>query len=187
MDDIVRQAMVKWPNVPDCFGWLALDNRGDWYMRDDRIQAQGLFPTPKGSRLQHEKLIAFIGRNYAADERGRWYFQNGPQRVYVELETCPWVIRLHRPSQTPLQISTHTGVPTQVERAYVDELGRVLVLTPLGLGLVHSQDILLAADVIDAGLWTVQEVSSHTLAAQFGFVNSPKAANDAQRDAKKPA
>ena len=27
MDDIVRQAMAKWPNVPDCFGWLALDAR----------------------------------------------------------------------------------------------------------------------------------------------------------------
>ena len=41
MDDLVRQAMVKWPNVPDCFGWLGLDSRGQWYMRDDRAQALG--------------------------------------------------------------------------------------------------------------------------------------------------
>ena len=43
MDDLVRQAMVKWPNVPDCFGWLGLDSRGQWYMRDDRAQALGPF------------------------------------------------------------------------------------------------------------------------------------------------
>jgi hypothetical protein len=98
MDEIVKQAMIKWPNVPDCFGWLGLDARGNWYMRDDKAQAAGPFAggqsDAKGSRLQHEKLIAFIERNYAGDEQGRWYFQNGPQRVYVELEVTPWVWRL---------------------------------------------------------------------------------------------
>jgi hypothetical protein len=33
--------MAKWPQVPACFGWLGLDDRGDWYMRDDKVQAQG--------------------------------------------------------------------------------------------------------------------------------------------------
>ena len=41
MDDIVKQAMAKWPTVPDCYGWLGLDARGNWYMRDDRAQACG--------------------------------------------------------------------------------------------------------------------------------------------------
>ena len=91
MDDIVRQAMAKWPNVPDCFGWLGLDARGAWYMRDDRVQALGAFAVAKGSRLQHEKLVDFIHRNYEHDALGRWYFQNGPQRVYVELEVAPWI------------------------------------------------------------------------------------------------
>ena len=44
MDDIVKAALKKWPNVPHCYGWLALDARGDWYMRDDRTQAAGPFP-----------------------------------------------------------------------------------------------------------------------------------------------
>ncbi len=44
MDDIVRQAIAKWPNVPDCYGWLGLDARGRWFMRDDAVQAQGSFP-----------------------------------------------------------------------------------------------------------------------------------------------
>ena len=94
MDDIVKAALLKWPNVPDCRGWLALDARGQWYMRDDRIQAAGPFPQVKGSRIQHEPLLAFLHRNYESDGRGAWYFQNGPQRVYVELEAAPWVWRL---------------------------------------------------------------------------------------------
>jgi hypothetical protein len=39
MDDIVKAAMAKWPDVPDCYGWLALDARGNWRMRDARCQA----------------------------------------------------------------------------------------------------------------------------------------------------
>ena len=76
MDDIVRQAIAKWPNVPDCYGWLGLDARGSWYMRDDRVQALGPFTgdgastASKGSRLQHEKLVDFIQRNYECDARG---------------------------------------------------------------------------------------------------------------------
>jgi hypothetical protein len=51
--------------VPHCYGWLALDARGDWYMRDDRVRAAGPFPKVKGSRIVHDKLLEFIGRNYA--------------------------------------------------------------------------------------------------------------------------
>ena len=71
MDDIVRQAIAKWPNVPHCYGWLGLDARGNWYMRDDRTQAAGPFPQSRGSLLKHEKLIEFIQRNYDRDAQGR--------------------------------------------------------------------------------------------------------------------
>ena len=27
MDEIVKQALAKWPNVPHCTGWLLLDRR----------------------------------------------------------------------------------------------------------------------------------------------------------------
>ena len=94
MDDIVRQAIAKWPHVPHCYGWLGLDARGDWFMRDDRVQAAAPIPAAKGAVLRHAKLIEFIHRNYEADEAGRWFFQNGPQRVYVELEAAPWILRL---------------------------------------------------------------------------------------------
>ena len=60
MDEIVRQALAKWPNVPDCYGWLGLDARGQWFMRDDGVQAAGPFAQHKGSLLRHDKLIDFI-------------------------------------------------------------------------------------------------------------------------------
>src|SRR5260370_709273 len=98
MDDIVKQAMAKWPHVPACSGWLGLDERGRWYLRDEEAQACGAFdsgiPGAKGAEVRNEKLADFIARNYLAEPDGRWFFQNGPQRVYVELESTPWIWRL---------------------------------------------------------------------------------------------
>ncbi|MFY8104254.1 MAG: DUF2946 family protein [Ramlibacter sp.] len=169
MDDIVRQAMAKWPNVPDCFGWLGLGARGGWYMRDDRVQAQGPFPTAKGSLLQHDKLIDFIHRNYGHDAQGRWFFQNGPQRVYVELEAAPWVWRL----QDDGSVCSHSGRPARVRACLLDEHGRLYLDTDLGLGLVHSLDVALAAREVDSGRWMPQEVKEADLPGRFGFVRSP--------------
>jgi hypothetical protein len=89
MDDVVRQAIAKWPNVPHCFGWLKLDARGHWRMRDERAQQLDL----PGDKIAHPALLGFINRNYTHDEEGRWYFQNGPQRVYVDLEFTPHIVR----------------------------------------------------------------------------------------------
>ncbi len=169
MDDIVRQAMAKWPHVPDCFGWLGLDARGGWYMRDDRTQAAGPFPQSRGSLLRHEKLIEFIHRNYEADAQGRWYFQNGPQRVYVELEHAPLVWRLGQDGE----VRSHTGRTAQVRGCYLDEAGRLYLDSDIGFGLVHTLDMALAADAVEAGRWMPEDVASDGLPARFGFVKSP--------------
>ena len=171
MDDIVRQALVKWPHVPHCYGWLGLDARGDWYMRDDRVQGQGHFAQAKGSRLQHDKLIDFIGRNYEADERGCWYFQNGPQRVYVELQVTPWIWRI----QPDTRVYAHTGQAVEVQASYLDEEGRLYLQTDRGLGLVHTQDMALAAELVEEGRWQPEEVRAAELPQRFGFVLSPQA------------
>lgn len=175
MDDIVRQAIAKWPNVPHCFGWLGLDARGNWYMRDDRVQAAGPFPQSKGSLLKHDKLIEFIQRNYESDDQGQWFFQNGPQRVYVELEAAPWVWRLG-PGHS---VTTHTGLAAKVGRAIVDEQGRFYLETDLGFGLVHTLDMEQAADAIEQGIWTPQEVAASELPRRFGYVCSPAARRQA--------
>lgn len=163
MDDIVRQAMVKWPNVPHCYGWLGLDERGDWYMRDDRVQALGSFKeacqqgnkAAKGSRLTHEKLISFICRNYLCefDQQGceQWFFQNGPQRVYVELAATPYIWRIGN----DFTIQSHTGETASYKACSLDEAGRVYLTTSLGLGLVHTQDVHLAAEAIGQGIWSI--------------------------------
>src|SRR5512147_855778 len=152
MDDIVRAALKKWPDVPACYGWLALDARGDWYMRDERVQRAGPFPQVKGSRILHDKLREFIHRNYAADEHGAWFFQNGPQRVYVELEAAPWVWRVRWDGAAPL-LASHTGRAATLRSAWLDADGRLYLDTDIGFGIVHSQDMLDAAHAIEAGLW----------------------------------
>lgn len=171
MDDIVRQAMAKWPNVPHCYGWLGLDDRGNWYMRDDRVQAAGPFPQAKGSLLRHEKLVDFIQRNYDRDDGGQWYFQNGPQRVYVELQSTPWIWRVAGEEQ----VASHTGVPAQVKSAFVDEEGRLYLETDRGFGLVHTQDIVQASEIVEAGRWSPQQVHAADLPQRFGYVTSPAA------------
>lgn len=121
MDESVRRAMAKWPNVPALYGWLRLDGHGRWLL--------------KGEPVSHPGLNAFIGRNYAADERGRWYFQNGPQRGYVSLEYTPWI--LHVDSAGALRI--HTGrVAERVEVAVLDDEGNLLLATEHGPGLVDT-------------------------------------------------
>jgi hypothetical protein len=174
MDEIVEAALRKWPNVPHCYGWLALDARGDWYMRDDRIQAAGPFPQVKGSRILHEKLLGFIHRNYAVDLQGAWFFQNGPQRVYVELEAAPWVWRLDAVDGAAPRVQSHTGRPAAVVAAWLDERGRLFLQTDLGFGLVHSLDMEAASDALDTGCWTLQECPFAEMPTRFGYCLRPQ-------------
>jgi hypothetical protein len=175
MDDIVKAAQIRWPNVPDCYGWLGLDARGHWCLRDYPAQQAGAFasglPGARGQRLEHEKLVAFIGRNYERDAAGRWFFQNGPQRVHVELEAAPWVWRL-QPDGT---LHSHTGLAASCRSSWLDERGRLYAETEFGLGLVHSQDMHLAADWVESGRWSPQDCLAAELPQRFGFVLSPQA------------
>lgn len=174
MDDIVKAALKKWPNVPACHGWLGLDARGDWYMRDDRVQAAGPFPQVKGSRLLHVKLTDFIHRNYLADEHGAWFFQNGPQRVYVELEAAPLVLGVQRLAYG-FALHAHTGVAAgAVRSAWLDEHGRLFLDSEAGFGLVRSLDMDAAADVVTSGEWQPRQVRFDELPARFGYRLSPQ-------------
>ena len=174
MDEIVKQALKKWPNVPHCYDWLALDARGDWYMRDERIQHAGPFPQVKGSRIQHEKLREFIERNYLHDDAGCWFFQNGPQRVYVELEAAPWVWRLQEASGGALRVVSHTGAPARVLSTWLDQHGRLFLEADIGFGIVHTLDMELAATAVDAGTWAPAELRFEATPERFGYRLKPR-------------
>lgn len=139
MDEIVRQALARWPSVPACVGWLALDRRGVWRMRDEPAQAAGA----RGEPIRHDALIGFINRNYGRDEAGRWFFQNGPQRVFVELEYTPWIVRL-ADAAGGLTLTDHCGMPFDPVACWLDDGGNVLFsdgATPARIALLHDQDL----------------------------------------------
>ena len=134
MDDIVKKAMAKWPNVPHCYGWLGLDARGNWRMRDERAQHLGL----AGDKVIQEALLGFINRNYAADERGCWYFQNGPQRVFLNLEATPFIAR----TDPQHGLVLHTGEPVaQIERAFMTETGEVIIDAGGKIAQIDDRDV----------------------------------------------
>jgi hypothetical protein len=134
MDDIVKKAMVKWPDVPHCYGWLALDGRGNWRMRDERAQHLGL----AGDKVIQQALLGFINRNYMADERGCWYFQNGPQRVYLNLEATPYIAR----TDPQHGLVLHTGEPlAQLDHVYMTESGEMIVAGDGKIAQVDDRDV----------------------------------------------
>ncbi len=129
MDEIVKQGMAKWPNVPSVYGWLSLDRRGHWLI--------------KGERISNTIVADFIGRNYEHDERGRWFFQNGPQRVFIALDYTPFIYRLVWDAPgAPSRMETHTKrAVTQIDGAWIDDAGVVLIESEHGLGLIDDRDL----------------------------------------------
>src|SRR5689334_12799263 len=128
MDDHVLRGMARWPNVPAVYGWLALNRRGEWLIKRDPVRNPG--------------IAAYIGRNYAADEHGRWFFQNGPQRVFVELDYAPFVFRTPPNSGPALTLQTHTGANVDaLTGVWLDEDCAVLVAADSGVGLVDDRDL----------------------------------------------
>lgn len=134
MDDIVRQAMAKWPSVPHCYGWLALDARGAFRMRDETAQRSN----QAGDIIRHTALLAFIYRNYTRDERGAWFFQNGPQRVYVELEATPFIVRTDPVHQFVL----HDGeAMTDIVDVWLTDQGQLVLSNSKQVAMLDDRDL----------------------------------------------
>jgi len=192
MDEIVKQAMSRWPNVPNCFGWLALDRRGQWRMRNEFAQQHGL----SGDPIRHEALVAFITRNYTHDANGAWYFQNGPQRVFVSLMYAPWIARLHQGAFT-----TSTGKPFTPNACFADEHGNVVLAGQVDgvegadgmqAALLHDHDLDAFSTMSDwhgeacgAALGVfhyngqaidIEPITEAEVPRRFGFVRTPAAA-----------
>lgn len=150
MDEWVLNALKRWPNVPALFGWLGLDRRGRWLVQ--------------GETISHPRIVDVINRNYAVDEHGRWYFQNGPQRGYMQLESTPMILFISEDSE---HLITHTGHP--VERllaAYIDEEGSLVLVTEHGPGELRGTDLQWALDRLSIG---GNPIDDDSLAAALGL------------------
>jgi hypothetical protein len=150
MDEIVVRSLAKWPNVPAVYGWLDLDRRGNWLI--------------KGQRIGNAALRDFIARNYAADEQGRWFFQNGPQRVYVKLAYTPLVA--HYEGE---RLFDHCGRELEALESFLDDEGSVLVRGARGICLLDDRDLERYADQAEA----LPRIARADVAARFGFVPDP--------------
>ncbi|HJV72660.1 MAG TPA: DUF2946 family protein [Noviherbaspirillum sp.] len=196
MDDIVKQAMVKWPNVPHCYGWLALDARGNWRMRDERAQTLKL----PGDKITNPALVNFINRNYTHDDHGRWYFQNGPQRVYVNLEATPYIAR----TDPARAFILHTGgALTTIDSVWMTEAGQLVFQWGEFVALLDDRDMAQCLEKLRVGgqqandeqlldwlnqpasasaltldyagaVLPVQHIAFDAIASQFGFVPTPQ-------------
>jgi hypothetical protein len=150
MDEIVVRSLAKWPNVPAVYGWLDLDRRGNWLI--------------KGERIGNVALREFIARNYAADEQGRWFFQNGPQRVYVRLAYTPFVVHYEGDA-----LVDHCGkrfTPTEVLQ---DEEGSVLIAGEGSIALLDDRDLERYAERGES----LPRIARSEVARRFGFVPEP--------------
>ena len=134
MDEIVKKAMSKWPDVPACFGWLALDARGAWRMRDEETQRHDL----PGNKIMHTALCAFINRNYSVDAEGRGFFQNGPQCVYVDLALTPYIAH----TDPVLGLVLQTGeVFNAIDAVLLTEHGQPLFVADNKIAALDDRDI----------------------------------------------
>ena len=200
MDEIVKQAMAKWPSVPHCYGWLALDARGAFRMRDEAAQRAN----SPGYIIRHTSLLNFIYRNYARDERGAWFFQNGPQRVYVELETTPFIARTDPAHQFVL----HDGeVMSDIDEVCLTEHGQLVLINSRQIAMLDDRDLAqclpllklhgqitnddqlmqwLASPTDNLSLRTLQRdvpvrwIQSDMLASSFGFIRRPVVPDDSR-------
>jgi len=198
LDDEVRRAMARWPNVPAMHGWLRLTRRGRWMLVDRGVAGFDETLHGQGSEITSPPIVDFIGRNYLHDEAGRWYWQNGPQRVFVDLDLAPLYFRVMTGSKDTVApgLITHTGYPVhRIDRGALDSDGNLWLETDQGPGCVDDRDLAqlpIAFDVpsaeakaetetpaaITARLSLLGEHEVHLIASSpqlsFGFVSRPR-------------
>lgn len=153
MDQSVLEAIARWPNVPAVTGWLSLTARGQWRLHPNGDATTG----GPGEHITNEQILGFIDRNYEADARGAWYFQNGPQRVYVRLDAAPYILRF---DPTTGIMTTHNGLTVDTVTCwYADDEGHLFANTRIGAGRVDDRDLCAVADrLTDTNGLTLPEI-----------------------------
>lgn len=167
MDPQVVAAMARWPNVPDVYGWLSLSSAGQWRLHPRgtawRCQADPLAGLTAddilGEAITSPQITSFINRNYTCDSAGRWYFQNGPQRVYVRLDAAPYLLQTDLDEHGRLLLRTHTGeLAGQVCEWWLDDQGRAFAQTTIGPGMIAGRDLPAVIDALHTSTGPLSDV-----------------------------
>ncbi|HLS50518.1 MAG TPA: DUF2946 family protein [Burkholderiaceae bacterium] len=171
MDDLVKAAMARWPNVPDIFGWLSLSEQGQWLLHPEGSASS------EAVTISHSNTIAFINRNYQSDAEGRWFFQNGPQRVFVRLLAAPYILRTTVPG-SELGLETHNGLAVKHPQNWLtDDTGRLFVTTEHGPALVAGRDAFQVFEALPNFLnhspAELPSYPSRDIPRQLNFVSNP--------------
>ena len=161
MDQIVLRAQARWPDVPDVFGWLALNRRGQWLLRNPVLDSF----EPIGNVALRE----FIARNYSSDSRGRWFFQNGPQRVFVRLAYTPLVARI-----SGAGFIDQCGRKLENRAEMLDEEGSLLLVASNTVALLDDRDLAAFADARGDSIEAIPRMESKAIPQRFGFVQDPQ-------------
>ena len=201
MDLVTIQALQKWPQVPNCYGWLYFDRRGEWRIQNEYAQQHQL----PGEKITHSGFKQYIESHLARDHLGNHFFQNGPQRVYISYAYCPWVIRFYPLSEGHWELKTTFGEAIQPTGCFLDELDQisfeaefeVLKLNKDGqfinekikcVGLLHDHDLGIfsafakifqnSCGSLGEFLWKqkmpIEPINSKDLPRVFQFTKNPK-------------
>ncbi len=142
MDQSVLDALQRWPDVPAAYGWLSLSARGEWRLHPLGDAQQG----GPGVGISNRQILGFMGRNYASEPDGAWFFQNGPQRVYVRLDAAPYILHL-RPESG--QLVSHNGRAVQeVKEWFADERGQLYAQTNIGGIRLDDRDLMALTEIL---------------------------------------
>ena len=159
MDEIVVRSMAKWPDVPDVYGWLSLDRRGNWLLRSTGA-------TSSIERIGNQALKDFISRNYTSDSQGRWYFQNGPQRVFVKLAYMPLIVRLENGALVD-HCRRPYGEPREI---WLDDEGSILFSGATGPALLDDRDLAGFVEGLGRPPEQLPRILRTEAAQKFGFL-----------------
>ena len=148
MDSVIDAALQKWPQAPNCYGWLNFDRRGEWRIQNEYAQQHKL----PGDLITHQGLKSYIEAHLAHDIHGHYFFQNGPQRVFINFSYCPWVIRFYPLQEGHWQLRTTLGQVIQPLACFLDEHGQIMFEADFSSQMVNEEGVFLTTIVRSIGL-----------------------------------
>jgi hypothetical protein len=201
VDQATIQALQKWPQVPNCYGWLNFDRRGEWRIQNEYAQQHQL----SGEKITHPGFKQYIESHLAKDHHGNHFFQNGPQRVFVSFAYCPWVVRFYPLFNGHWELKTTFGQAIHPTGCFLDEQDQISFeavfdvlqqdengqYTPQqvkSIGLLHDHDLEIfsafakifqnSCGSLGEFIWqkkmSIEPINSKDLPRLFQFIKNPK-------------